>query len=58
MKKIRCPAAAANRLAVEAVWRTQKFTHLKLDDVTVVVVDVCGLDCVSSPLDTLQKSKS
>mmetsp|Transcript_11690 Transcript_11690/g.28796 ORF Transcript_11690/g.28796 Transcript_11690/m.28796 type:complete len:339 (-) Transcript_11690:282-1298(-) len=41
-KKLAAPSLAANRLAVESVWRTQKLSHLKLDDVTVIVVDVAG----------------
>mmetsp|Transcript_35892 Transcript_35892/g.69359 ORF Transcript_35892/g.69359 Transcript_35892/m.69359 type:complete len:378 (+) Transcript_35892:2-1135(+) len=38
------PIRAANRLAIESVWRTQRKTHMKLDDVTVVVVDIVGSD--------------
>mmetsp|Transcript_21398 Transcript_21398/g.40089 ORF Transcript_21398/g.40089 Transcript_21398/m.40089 type:complete len:362 (-) Transcript_21398:474-1559(-) len=34
------PIRAANRLAVESVYRTQRHTQYKLDDVTIMVVDI------------------
>eukprot|EP00954_Amorphochlora_amoebiformis_P021114 1344211-Amorphochlora_amoeboformis.AAC.1 len=42
MKKIKSPSMAANRLCLESLWRTQRHTYMKLDDVTVGVVDIVG----------------
>mmetsp|Transcript_8146 Transcript_8146/g.15116 ORF Transcript_8146/g.15116 Transcript_8146/m.15116 type:complete len:355 (+) Transcript_8146:46-1110(+) len=44
MKHTSDPSLAANRLAVGSVWRTQRHTHMRMDDVTVIVVDVQGAD--------------
>jgi len=45
MRKIEKPSVASNRLCLESVWRTQRHTFMKLDDVTVIVVDVYGAQC-------------